>query len=54
MFREGQAPRPTKSEWDSADVKQAERLLKGNGVGAGAWFSAEKAVTATSCDRLNI
>ena len=53
MQREGQAPRPTKSEWDSAnakpykhtddcitksdgdsaDAKQAERSLKGKGVG---------------------
>ena len=26
------APRPTKSEWDSADAKQAERSLKGKDV----------------------
>ena len=32
--REGQAPRPTKSECDSAYAKQTERSLKGKGVGA--------------------
>jgi len=31
--REGQAHSPTKSEWDSANVKQAERSFKGKGVG---------------------
>ena len=28
-------PRPTKSGWDSADAKLAERSLKGKGDGAG-------------------
>jgi len=32
--REGQAPRPTKSECDSAYAKPTERSLKGKGVGA--------------------
>ena len=32
--REGQAPRPTKSDGDSADAKPAKRSLKGKGVGA--------------------
>ena len=42
--REGQAPRPTKSECDSADAKQTERLLKGNGDGAGREDSAENLI----------
>ena len=32
--REEQARSPTKSGWDSADAKQAERSLKGKGGGA--------------------
>ena len=34
MFREGQAPRPTKSDGDSVYAKQTERLLKCKGGGA--------------------
>ena len=40
MFREGQAPRPTKSDGDSAYAKQTERLLKGKVDGAGRRDSA--------------
>ena len=35
MFREGQAPRPTKSDGDSVYAKQTERFLKCKGGGAG-------------------
>ena len=40
MFREGQAPRPTKSDGDSVYAKQTERLLKCKGGGAGQRNSA--------------
>ena len=49
MFREGQARSPTKSEWDSANVKPYKhtdpRPTKSG------WDSAEKAVTVICCDR---
>ena len=40
MFREGQAPRPTKSDGDSVYAKQTERFLKCKGGGAGQRNSA--------------
>ena len=44
--REGQAPRPTKSGWDSADAKQTERSLKGKcgGVRQGGGCGFERVV----------
>ena len=48
MFREGQAPRPTKSGRDSADAKQTERSLKGKGVGA---KRGDSAVLEGQCDK---
>ena len=49
MFREGQAPRPTKSEWDSADTEAYRAYRRSFTKSDG--DNAEKAVTATSCDR---
>lgn len=46
------APRPTKSEWDSADTEAYRAYRRSFTKSDG--DNAEKAVTATSCDRLNI